>query len=154
MMSFCSRLLPHVAEGHPELSSDLRPKLPENVDTHILNDGKTDLPHGWGESMLVARMVGAGDNYGTNCSQPLGKIEHVLTAIAIRDEGVRRRMYQAFPPASVAQAVVTRVFREHCRVSEILEESPGRLRGEVDAEAFPIACGALSEVGVPVCRLI
>jgi hypothetical protein len=42
--------------------------------------------------MLITGMVGAGDNDSTNCSQPLRNIEHVLAAIAIRDEGMCRRM--------------------------------------------------------------
>jgi len=44
---------------------DLRPKLPENVETDVLSDGRTDLPHGRGEFMLMIGMVGAGDNDST-----------------------------------------------------------------------------------------
>src|SRR5579864_2151515 len=152
--SLCRRQLTRVAERHPELVSDIRPKFPEDVETHACCEGIATCPQGGSKTAFVPRMVGIVESDSGHSSQPLRNVEHVLAAVALRYKGVLDRMDEALPAAAVDEAVVSRILREDCWIREISEKPPRCLPGEVGAKAFPISLGALSERGVPVGCLI
>jgi hypothetical protein len=98
---FCRRLLTRVAEGHPELASDIRPKFPEDIETHACSESIATYPQGGSKPALVPRMVGVVESDGRRRSQPLRNIEHVLAAVALRDKSMLDRMEETPPPTAV-----------------------------------------------------
>ena len=86
--------------------------------------------------------------------QPLGKVEHVLAVIAVRQKCVSDGMENTLFPATMRKAVIAWIFREDRRVSKVGEESLRGLAGEVGSKPLAITFHPLPESGVLVVRLI
>src|ERR1700693_2509044 len=102
----------------------IRPKFPEDVETHACCEGIATYPQGGRKPASVARMVGVVETDSGRSSQPLQNIEHVLAAVALRYKGVFDCMDEPPPAAAVNQAVVSGVLREDRWIREIYEEPP------------------------------
>ncbi len=109
MRAFRCRLIARVAERHPELVRDVRPKFPENVETHACSESISACPQGGSEPAFVPRMVDVVESDGRHRAQPLRNIEHVLAAVALGYKGMLQRMEEPLPAAALAQAVVSRI---------------------------------------------
>src|SRR5579864_6099312 len=85
--SLCRRQLTRVAERHPELVSDIRPKFPEDVETHACCEGIATCPRGGSKTAFVPRMLPAGPATATAAYAAAGS--RVATAAGLVITGGR-----------------------------------------------------------------
>lgn len=130
-----------------ELVSDIRPKFPENVETHACGEGIATYAQGGSNPAFVPRMVGVIESDRGRSSQLLRKIEHVLAAVALRHESMFDCMEETLPTAGVDQTVIPRVLREDRWIRKIREKPPRCLPGEVGAKTSPITIGPVRTWG-------
>ena len=90
---------------------------------------------------------------GGGGAHPLGEVEHVLAAVAVRHKCVLDGVQQTSFTAAMGEPVVTWILREDGRILEVTEKSE-RLAGKADSISFFVAFGTLPERGVPVLCLI
>ena len=124
---FCRGHLPRVTEGHVKSVSDVRPKFPEDVETHACRESIGTYPQGGSNPAFVSRMESIVEGDSGCRTQPLRNIEHVFAAVSLRDKSMLDCMEETLPAAAMNQGVVSRNRRLAPLHLELLASRSARL---------------------------